>query len=97
MHPGFKQNQSKVVKTLGYENKFITDEIQDPITYYRNYCKELNNKRKSEKNKNREKKSNEIEIKNLGYFLPKLVFDKLNIKPEFKAFESINSTFEYDI
>ena len=95
--PGFKQNQSKVVKTLGYENKLITDEIQDPITYYRNYCKELNNKRKSEKNKNREKISNEIEIKNLGYFLPKLVFDKLNIKPEFKAFESINSTYECDI
>lgn len=29
--------------------------------------------------------------------MPKLVFDSLNIMPEFKAFESINSKYQCDI
>ena len=95
--PGLKENKSKVIKTLGYENDLKTGEIKDPISYYKNYCKDLNNKRNLEKTKNREKISDEPDIKNLGYFLPKLVFDSINIMAEFKAFESINSKYQCDI
>ena len=64
--PGLKGNQSKVIKTLGYENDLKTGEINVPISYYKNYCKDLNNKRNLEKTKNREKISDEPDIKNLG-------------------------------
>ena len=94
---GKKHNQSKVYKTLGYEKDLITDEIKDPIEFYKNECKKLNSERNADKSNGRETIADVSPNKNLGYFLPKKVINKLNFKLEFKAFERNNSTFKCDI
>lgn len=94
---GMKGNQSRVIKTLGYEETLITDEIKNPIEYYRNYCKELNRQRNLEKNKERETIGEDPLVKNIGYFLIKKVLDKLNIRPEFNAFTKLYSNYKCDI
>ena len=66
-----KHNQSKVYKTLGYEKDLITDEIKDPIEFYKNECKKLNSERNADKSKGRETIAEVSPNKNLGYFLPK--------------------------
>ena len=68
-----KRNRS--YKSIGYEIDLIKQGINNPIEYYQEEVDRLNDKEKDS--------VNEISrIKNLGYFLPKMIFDYLDIDQE---------------
>ncbi len=73
--PG-KGNQNKSFKALGYVSDLIEKGINDPISYALEIIDELNKKHELLK----EKQIGETSIlKNVGYFLPKAMFDFLNM------------------
>ena len=73
--PG-KGNQNKSFKALGYVSDLIEKGIHDPVAYALDMVDELNKKHLLLK----EKQIGETSIlKNVGYFLPKAMFDFLNM------------------
>lgn len=71
-----KGNQNKSFKALGYVSDLIEKGINDPIAYALEMIDELNKKHQLL----REKQIGETSIlKNVGYFLPKAMFDFLNM------------------
>lgn len=91
-----KYNVSKIYKSLGYESDLITDEIKDPITYYKQLCNELNEKKRSEKKSPRLLISDVSPLKNVGYFLAESYFDKINNSIEFNALSKLFSNHKAD-
>lgn len=73
--PG-KGNQNKSFKALGYVSDLIENGIDDPIAYALEMIDELNQKHELLKEKQIGESST---LKNVGYFLPKAMFDFLNI------------------
>lgn len=91
-----KYNVSKIYKSLGYERDLITDEIKDPISYYKQICVELNNNKRSEKVSPRLLISNTSPLKNVGHFLADFYFDKINISLEFNVLSKLFSNHKAD-
>lgn len=80
---------SSCVKTLGYEQELIDSGIDDPISFYRKYCKEENERKKEEKKHLKDALvSDEIKEFYLGNILVEVFFNS-NL---FKNFFSMRST-----
>lgn len=88
-----KNTAHKCFKGLGTVNKLIQNGINDPITYYQNVVNDLNNKKK---NAYITKINDDIPLKNLGYFLLKIMLDKLSIK-KFLDLYKYNTNYEFDL
>ena len=89
----------KSFKSLGYLDDLIASGIDDPISFYKNEVIKMNKKLKKEKEDLAIKKIDESPIKNLGYFLVKGVFNKLDIKFHLDLLDKIEnqnvSTYDY--
>lgn len=71
-----KTKKTKSFKSLGYVSDLIENGIEDPITYYTNEIKRMNEELKQTQELQISEKSF---TKNLGYFLVKTMFDKLGM------------------
>ena len=70
--------RNKSYRKIGYVCDLIASGITDPIAFYQKEVDELNYKLKQDKEK---QISNVLPISNVGYFLVKAMFDKLEIDP----------------
>lgn len=75
-----RETSHRAVKAIGYVDNLITDKIQDPIAFYTNEVKKMNEKRKKDIEESKIKQIEENPIKNLGYFLIKSVFRTLKVE-----------------
>ena len=74
-----KHSVHKSYKALGYLDDLIASGIDDPISFYKAEVDKMNKKVKKEKEELSIKKIGESPVKNLGYFLIKGLFNKLNL------------------
>lgn len=75
-----KQTAHKAFKSIGYVDDLMSDKIPDPISYYQNFVKKMNEKRKKEIEESKIKQIEDEPTKNLGYFLVKSVFNTLKVE-----------------
>lgn len=75
---------TKSYKTLGYVHELIAKGIEDPVDFYKKKVAQLNKQTKEKKRELEIKKIEEAPIKNFGYFLPKAVLAKLDIRKHLK-------------
>ncbi|MDY6429558.1 MAG: IS1634 family transposase [Bacilli bacterium] len=75
-----KQTAHKAFKSIGYVDDLRSDKIPDPISYYQNFVKKMNEKRKKEIEESKIKQIEDEPTKNLGYFLVKSVFNTLRVE-----------------
>ena len=75
-----KQTAHKAYKSIGYVDDLKSDKIPDPIAYYQNVVKKMNEKRKKEIEESKIKQIEDDPTKNLGYFLVKSVFNTLKVE-----------------
>lgn len=76
-----KQTAHKAFKSIGYVDDLTSDKIPDPISYYQNFVKKMNERRKKEIEESKIKQIEDEPTKNLGYFLVKSVFNTLKVEP----------------
>lgn len=76
-----KQARSKSIQTFGYVDDLISEDIPDPISYYKNYVKQLNEERSASlAEETRPRAFNQPMEKNIGYFLVHSLLSELNVK-----------------
>ena len=83
-----KQARTKSVKAFGYVNDLISEDIPDPIAYYREYVRKENEKLKDE---NRPRAFKECVEKNAGYFLLSSLIDELQVKEDIDILSSVKN------
>lgn len=91
-----KETSHKCFQNLGNINNLISVDIPDPISYFKIYVDELNQKRKTELEVDKIKKICDSPEKHLGYFLAQSIFNKLDFKQHFDLFQS-NKHFDFSI
>lgn len=76
-----KQARSKSIQAFGYVDDLISEDIPDPISYYKNYVKQLNEERSASlAEETRPRAFNQPMEKNIGYFLVHSLLSELNVK-----------------
>lgn len=94
-----KCSAQKCFKSLGYLDDLIASGIDDPISYFKNEVSKMNKKVKLDKEELSIKKIENSPIKNLGYFIIKGLFNKLDIKSHLDLLDRIEiqslSTYDY--
>ena len=88
-----KQARTKSVKAFGYVDDLISDEISDPVAYYREYVSKENEKKKDE---NRPRAFREEIEKNIGYFLLSSLIDELKVKEDIDILSSVKN-FQFSV
>ncbi|WP_034772682.1 hypothetical protein [Lachnoanaerobaculum saburreum] len=76
-----KQPRTRNVKSFGYVEDLISDEIPDPIKFYSDYIKEQNENRTKDLSEESRPRafSNPVEL-NIGYFLLYSLIDELMLR-----------------
>ena len=84
-----KQPRTRNVKSFGYVEDLISDEISDPIKFYSDYVKEQNvNRTKSLSEESRPRAfSTPVEL-NIGHFLLYSLIDELDVKETIDILDS---------
>ena len=82
-----QSSRHKCYKSLGYVHDLISDKIPDPIAYYKEEVKKLNNKRNKEKEEMRIQKIGEDPTRNFGYFIVKDMYNTLELEKELYPFK----------
>ncbi len=93
-NPDKKQTSHRSFKTLGYVNELVTDDIKDPVAYYKDYVNKLNEERNKKINDEKDKKISVSPEKYLGYFPIKNLIDRLNLDPLFHLLQ-INRNYQF--
>ena len=76
-----KQPRSKNIESFGYVSELISDEIPDPISYYKEYVAKKNRERiASIADETRPRAFTAQLEKNIGYFLVSSLLSELNVK-----------------
>lgn len=76
-----KQSRSKSVEAFGYVHELISDDIPDPIAYFKNYVKEKNAERKAAfSEETRPRAFSETREMYAGHFLLHSILSELNVK-----------------
>ena len=91
-----KETSHKSFKNLGNVNNLITEEIPDPISYYKQVVTDMNEEKKREKEDDKIKKIGNSPEKYLGYFLVKSIFYRINIEKYINLLQG-QRKFEYSI
>lgn len=91
-----KQTAHKAFKSIGYVDDLMSDKIPDPISYYQNFVKKMNEKRKKEIEESKIKQIEDEPTKNLGYFLVKSVFNTLRVESHLNLLARIADK-QYDL
>lgn len=83
-----KQARTKSVKAFGYVDDLKSDEIKDPVAYYKEYVRKENEKLKDE---NRPRAFKEAVESNVGYFLLSCLIDELGVKGDIDILSSVKN------
>ena len=76
-----KQPRSKNVESFGYVSELVSDEIPDPITFYKEYVKKKNNERAASVADETRPRAFAAQLeKNIGFFLVSSLLSELNVK-----------------
>lgn len=76
-----KQPRSKNIETFGYVQELISDDIPDPVAYYRNYVKKKNEERAAAlADETRPRAFSSVPELNIGHFLVHSLITELNVK-----------------
>lgn len=76
-----KQPRSKSIETFGYVDNLISDDIPDPIAYYKNYVKRKNEEKAAFlAEETRPRAFTDTPEKNVGHFLLHSLLEELNVK-----------------
>lgn len=76
-----KQPRSKNIETFGYVQELISDDIPDPVAYYKNYVKKKNEERASAlADETRPRAFSSVPEMNIGHFLVHSLIEDLNVK-----------------
>ncbi len=76
-----KQPSSKNVESFGYVSELVSDEIPDPITFYKEYVKKKNNERAASVADETRPRAFAAQLeKNIGFFLVSSLLSELNVK-----------------
>ena len=94
--PRKKQTAHRSYKAIGYADALIASGIADPVTYYSDVVRRMNEEVKSAKQKDRERQITESPEKHLGYFLIKAVYDGLKVS-RFFDFLQLQREFRFRI
>lgn len=97
--PETNGTKHKCFKSLGNTDKLIESGIEDPIAYYENVVKEMNESRKAEKQSKKEKDhqkqiSDDTPERLLGYFPLCHILNNLDVEEHFDFMQS-NRKFRY--
>lgn len=91
-----KKSSNKCYKKIGYYDDLISDKIPDPVTYYKNEVKKLNDKRNKELEEMKVQKIGEDPTRNFGYFIVKDLYNTLELEKELDPFKYM-CNFTYPI
>lgn len=84
-NPKTKNSTQKVIKKLGYVDD-LSKTYQDPIAYFQEEAKKLSSdSSKKYEDSKKERIPREDNFKNLGYFLPRYVYNKFDFQNVFTA------------
>ena len=82
-----KTSRHKCYKSIGYVKDLISDKIPDPVAYYKEEVKKLNNKRNKEIEEMKIQKIGENPTRNFGYFIVKDLYTTLELEKELDPFK----------
>lgn len=91
-----KRAKNKSFKKIGYVNDLISDDIPDPIAYWKNQVVLLNEKKAKEISNDKSKLISSSPERNIGYLILKHIYNTLNPK-EHLSFLSYDRKFQFDI
>jgi len=92
-----KQSRTKNVEAFGYVDELVSDEVPDPVAYYSEVVRKLNQKRKEEfAEETRPRAFGACIEKNAGYFLLSSLMDELGVK-EFIDILATAAQFQFDL
>lgn len=86
-----KKSSNRCYKKLGFLDELITDEMNDPISFYKEEIKKLNLERNNLKEQGKKLKISEKKELRIGYFFAKAILNYLKIEEEFNAFCKYNN------
>lgn len=76
-----KQPRSRNIESFGYVSKLISNEIPDPISFYKEYIKRKNSERAASVADETRPRAFTVSLeKNIGYFLVSSLLSELNVK-----------------
>lgn len=92
-----KQPRSKYVEAFGYVQDLKSDEIPDPIAYYKKYVADMESKRKADMADDTRPRVFDTQVeKNAGYFILDTLFNELDVKPVIDILAS-DKKFQFDL
>jgi len=88
-----KQARTRNIETFGYAEDLVSDQMPDPVAYYKAYVKEREEQRKAEVNdETRPRAFSEVIEKNIGHFLLSSLMDELELK---EVIDILSSTRQF--
>lgn len=76
-----KQPRSKYIESFGYVDQLVSEEIPDPIAYYKEYVKKKNEERSALLTEETRPRAFSAPLeKNIGYFLVHTLLEELNVR-----------------
>lgn len=76
-----KQPRNKCIESFGYVDDLVSNEISDPVAYYQNYVKQLNEKRNRDSDEKTRPKAFTKQVEfSVGHFLLCSLIDELGVK-----------------
>ena len=76
-----KQPRSRYIEAFGYVDQLISEEVPDPISYYKAYVEQKNKERSAFLAEESRPRAFRTPVeKNIGYFLVHSLLEKLNVR-----------------
>jgi len=94
--PKRKHSVNRSVLSLGYLEDLISEEMPDPISYYKAKVKKMNEERLKKLQVDNIRLIDDGAYKNIGYFLIKAFFNRVDIRHDFSLM-SINNDLQFNI
>ena len=92
-----KQPRNKCIESFGYVDDLVSNEIPDPVAYYQNYVKQLNEKRNRDSDEKTRPKAFTKQVEfSVGHFLLCSLIDELGVKKDIDILASVRR-FQFSI
>jgi len=95
-HPDKKETAHRSYKPLGYVEKLMTDGVNDPVAYYSDVVKSMNDEAKQVKQFEGERQISESPERYVGHFLAKSAYDGLRLN-RYLDFLQVQREFRFKI
>lgn len=94
--PKRKNSSQRCFRKLGYLEDLITEEMPDPINFYKSEVDKLNKARLKQEAADSTKLIGEGNTKNIGYFLIKAFFNRVDIRHDFSLMR-LNEDLQFNM